>query len=233
MSPNKTSPAIAALVEALTMRDAGAFAAAFVEGTIVSGASAHLPGGIREWANSFFDSCDVIRLINVDYSEDDVTLTLVARGTDRTSLEQIDCVVTMGDGKPSSLSVRPSDRPAMPRPVESFVWAVNSSDIERLASTFASEGIVNDQFREYRGRDEIREWARREIVESHVTMFVTGAMQREEVVIVTARVDGTYEKRGLPDPLVLSFYFSTHRDEIVLLIILRNDPDTRTGGSAE
>jgi hypothetical protein len=37
-------------------------------------------------------------------------------------------------------------------------------------------------------------------------------------------VDGDYDKRGLPDPLVLAFYFSVHREKVVQLIILRNEP---------
>jgi hypothetical protein len=40
--------------------------------------------------------------------------------------------------------------------------------------------------------------------------------------IVTANVDGNYDKRGLPDPLVLAFYLTPHDDRIVQLIILRN-----------
>ena len=39
---------------------------------------------------------------------------------------------------------------------------------------------------------------------------------------VTANVDGNYDKRGLPDPLVLAFYFTVQGDLIVQLIILRN-----------
>ena len=40
--------------------------------------------------------------------------------------------------------------------------------------------------------------------------------------IVTANVEGDYDKRGLPDPLVLAFYFTAQSDLIVQLIILRN-----------
>jgi hypothetical protein len=40
--------------------------------------------------------------------------------------------------------------------------------------------------------------------------------------IVTANVDGNYDKRGLPDPLVLAFYFTPRSDLIVQPIILRN-----------
>jgi hypothetical protein len=43
--------------------------------------------------------------------------------------------------------------------------------------------------------------------------------------IVTANVDGNYDKRGLPDPLVLAFYFTAKSDLIVQLIILRNRYD--------
>jgi hypothetical protein len=40
--------------------------------------------------------------------------------------------------------------------------------------------------------------------------------------LVTAHVDGLFDKRGLPDPLVLAFYFSFSGNKIVQLIILRN-----------
>jgi hypothetical protein len=43
--------------------------------------------------------------------------------------------------------------------------------------------------------------------------------------IVTANIDGNYDKRGLPDPLVLAFYFSACGERIVQLIILRNQSD--------
>ena len=42
---------------------------------------------------------------------------------------------------------------------------------------------------------------------------------------VTADVDGNFDKRGLPDPLVLAFYFTPHNDVIIELIILRNRRD--------
>ena len=45
-------------------------------------------------------------------------------------------------------------------------------------------------------------------------------------VIVRANIDGTFDKRGLPDPLQLDFYFSARDDKIVQLIILRNQSAT-------
>lgn len=43
--------------------------------------------------------------------------------------------------------------------------------------------------------------------------------------IVTADIDGNFDKRGLPNPLVVAVYFALHHDLIIQLIILRNRHD--------
>jgi hypothetical protein len=43
--------------------------------------------------------------------------------------------------------------------------------------------------------------------------------------VVTANVDGNFDKRGLQDPLVLAFYFTSHDELIFQLTILRNRRD--------
>jgi hypothetical protein len=43
--------------------------------------------------------------------------------------------------------------------------------------------------------------------------------------IVTADIDGNYDKHGLPDPLVLAFYLTAQSDVVVQLIIFRNRYD--------
>jgi hypothetical protein len=53
-------------------------------------------------------------------------------------------------------------------------------------------------------------------------MNVTKVIKHYGNFIVAANVDGNYDKRGLPDPLVLAFYFTAQSDLIVQLIILRN-----------
>ena len=58
-----------------------------------------------------------------------------------------------------------------------------------------------------------------------MTMNVTNVINHHSNFIVTANVDGNYDKRGLPDPLVLAFYFTAQSDLIVQLIILRNRYD--------
>jgi hypothetical protein len=53
-------------------------------------------------------------------------------------------------------------------------------------------------------------------------MNVIEVIEHHGNFIVTANIDGSFDKRGLPEPLVLAFYFTLHDDQIVQLIILRN-----------
>ena len=121
-----------------------------------------------------------------------------------------------------STSLDPPKVPALPPLVATYVEATNSFDLERLLAAFADDALVNDQLRDYSGREAIREWAARDIIGQGLTMEVTSAIEHYGNFIVTANVNGTFDKRGLPDPLVLAFYFTLHGDQIVQLIILRN-----------
>ena len=109
-------------------------------------------------------------------------------------------------------------------PIAAYIEATNSFDLDALLASFAEHGLVNDQRREYRGRAAIRSWAAREIVGDKVTMHPTQVTRNHDNVVVTAAMDGNYDKSGLPDPLFLTFYFSLHGDRIAQLIILHNKP---------
>jgi hypothetical protein len=122
-------------------------------------------------------------------------------------------------------SVPPNAGVALPTLVAAYVEATNSFDLERLMSTFAEDALVNDQLRDYWGKPSIREWAKRDIIGERLTLNVTRVINHYDNFIVTANVDGNYDKRGLPDPLVLAFYFTAQSDLIVQLIILRNRYD--------
>jgi hypothetical protein len=119
-------------------------------------------------------------------------------------------------------AVSPNASVLLPPLIAGYVEATNSFDLERLMATFAEDALVNDQLRDYRGKPAIREWAKRDIVGERLTMNVTKVIKHYGNFIVTANIDGNYDKRGLPDPLVLAFYFSAQSDLIVQLIILRN-----------
>lgn len=110
----------------------------------------------------------------------------------------------------------------LPQPVAAYIAATNAFDIDALMATFAADALVNDHRVEFVGRDAIRAWAQREIVNDRVTMEVTEATPRGEAVAVNAIVRGNFDKTGLPEPLVLTFYFSVSREQIVQLVIVLN-----------
>jgi hypothetical protein len=127
-----------------------------------------------------------------------------------------------GSSSSSSSSVAPISLPSL---VAAFVEATNSFDLERLMVTFADDALVNDQLRDYWGKAAIRDWAERDIIGEKLTIAVTNIVRHYGNFVVTADIDGNFDKRGLPDPLVLAFYFTPHNDVIIQLIILRNRRD--------
>jgi len=109
--------------------------------------------------------------------------------------------------------------------VTAYIRATNLSDLDALLETFVDDALVNDQLRDYWGKEAIADWAARDIIGERLTLKVVSTVQHYGHSIVTAHVDGLFDKRGLPDPLVLAFYFSSQNDKIVQLIILRNRSD--------
>ncbi|MET3970906.1 hypothetical protein [Bradyrhizobium sp. 6(2017)] len=92
-------------------------------------------------------------------------------------------------------------------------------------ATFADDALVNDQLRDYWGKAAIRRWAERDLIGEELTIAVTKVLKHHDNFVVTANVDGNFDMRGLPDPLILAFYFTIDRDLIAQLIILRNRQD--------
>jgi hypothetical protein len=110
-------------------------------------------------------------------------------------------------------------------PVAAYVEATNSFNLEGLLALFADDALVNDQLRDYWRKPAIREWAARDIIGQSLTMDVTTVIEHYGNLIVTANVGGTFDMRGLLDPLVHAFCFTVHGDRIIQLIILRNRYD--------
>jgi len=105
-----------------------------------------------------------------------------------------------------------------------FIAAVNAFDEDAIVATFASDALVNDVHREFWGREAIRRWVAREIVGDRVTVAVTEVLDNHGDTIVRGRYDGDYDKTNLPDPLILTHYFTVRDDKIVTLIVIPNTP---------
>src|SRR5258708_39464606 len=110
----------------------------------------------------------------------------------------------------------------LPPAVATYIAATNASDGAALSATFAEDALVNDARREFWGKAAIKSWADREIIDDRVTMDIVGVVEHYGDTIVTAKLDGNYDKTGLPDPLLLTFYFTRHGNQIAKLIIVHN-----------
>lgn len=110
------------------------------------------------------------------------------------------------------------------KPVADYVAATNAFDRDAMLAAFTDDAIVNDIQREFDGFAAIAAWTDREIVGAKVTLTPTEHRRHYGDEIVTFKIDGAFDRTGLPDPLLLTFYFSLHGDKISRLMIVRNKP---------
>lgn len=102
--------------------------------------------------------------------------------------------------------------------------AINAFDLEAIVATFAEDAYVNDNRREIRGIDAIRRWVAKEMVGNKVTVEVREVIDHHGDTIVRGAYDGEYDKRDLPEELILTNYFSVRDGKIVSLAIIFNQP---------
>jgi hypothetical protein len=102
--------------------------------------------------------------------------------------------------------------------------AINASDTDAIVATFAEDAYVNDNHREFVGRDAIRRWVDKELVGDKVTVDVRQVIDHHGDTIVRGTYDGTFDRTNLPEEVVLSNYFSVRDDKIVSLIVIFNRP---------
>ena len=112
----------------------------------------------------------------------------------------------------------------LPKEIADHIRAVNALDIEGALAPFADDAYVNDAQREIVGKEAIRKFLAKEIIGDKIQMEVREVVERHGQFIVRAKYDGTYKKEGLPDPLILTNYFSVQDGKIVSLTIILNKP---------
>jgi hypothetical protein len=111
---------------------------------------------------------------------------------------------------------------ALPKVITDHVAAHNDHDPDALMATFAPDALLNDAQREFLGHDAIRSWANKEIFGDNVTLAIDHSYEQHGNIIMRARVDGDFDKSKLPDPVILTYYFSINNDRITQLIIILN-----------
>jgi|SRR5437773_7815552 len=98
-----------------------------------------------------------------------------------------------------------------------YVRSINDHDPAAFNALFADDAVVKDIGREFRGPLAIKDWSTREIFDVQVTVEVINAAHRDGKTVLTAKVDGTFDRAGLPDPLIMEHELTIKGDKIVAL----------------
>jgi SnoaL-like domain len=106
--------------------------------------------------------------------------------------------------------------------IADHINAVNAFDTDAIVATFAPDAYVNDARREIHGTEAIRRFVDKEIVGDNVTMDVSEVRDHHGDTILRAVYDGDFDKTNLPDPVVLTNYFSVRDGKIVSLVTILN-----------
>lgn len=110
----------------------------------------------------------------------------------------------------------------LPAAIRAHLAACTAQDRAGFAATFAPDALVNDARREFLGLPAIVAWADKELFGDRVTLAVTDAFAQAGGHVVRCRVEGDFDRTNLPDPVILSFYFTLQADRIARLVILHN-----------
>ncbi len=95
----------------------------------------------------------------------------------------------------------------IPEPIGSAVKAVNVHDATGFLSSFEETALLADEGREYQGIAAIKKWSDEKLIGANVTFDIIGITTSGDTSVVTAKVDGDFDKTGLPDPFVMALHF--------------------------
>src|SRR2546426_12608180 len=120
---------------------------------------------------------------------------------------------------------------AFPPAVAAYVRSINHHDAGAFIALFADSAVVNDVGREFRGLAAIKAWSEKEIFAPLVTLDVIGVADDGLETVLTTRVDGNFDRTGLPDPVIISHAIKADGGRIVSLTCrLTGERPQVTGG---
>lgn len=98
-----------------------------------------------------------------------------------------------------------------------YVRSVNDHDPAAFRALFIEDAEVNDAGRQLRGIAEIVAWSNKDIFEANVTFEVLDVAERDYDIVLRTKVDGNFDRTGLPDPVVIDHCLRTEAHKIVRL----------------
>ena len=105
----------------------------------------------------------------------------------------------------------------LPPVAAAYVRSINDHDAGAFIALFADYAVVNDVGREFRGLAAIKAWSEKEIFAPLVTLDVIGVADDGMETVLTTRVDGNFDRAGLPDPVIINHSIKAAGGRIVSL----------------
>ena len=103
-------------------------------------------------------------------------------------------------------------------PIKSAIEAANHHNSILFLSNFADSAVLTDEGQEYQGIAAIKKWGDEKLFGANVTFNIIDVRRSGDTSIVTAEVDGDFDKTGLPDPFVMALHFVTSGSKIIRLV---------------
>ena len=100
------------------------------------------------------------------------------------------------------------------KPISDFVTAVNEHNNKAFLAVFAENAVITDEGNEYQGIGAIKDWDDEKNTGANITLSPIEITERNGKTILTAEVDGNFDKTGLPDPFLMDLYF-THDENLI------------------
>lgn len=105
----------------------------------------------------------------------------------------------------------------IPGPIVDFLEAIDERDTDAFLAVFAENAAITDEGHEYHGLRAIKEWNSEKNMGADITLSPVGAVERGGKTILTAEVDGIFDRTGLPDPFLMDLYFTIDENLITAL----------------
>ena len=105
----------------------------------------------------------------------------------------------------------------IPEPIKSAIKAANDHDSNSFLYNFVETAVLTDEGQEHHGIEAIRKWSDEKLIGASVTFVITDIKSNGDKTVVTAEVDGDFDKTGLPDPFVMALHFVISGSKIVRL----------------
>lgn len=96
-----------------------------------------------------------------------------------------------------------------------YFSAVNRHDPLALLDCFAEQAVVDDAGRTFQGLEAIKNWAASDIFAVNVTLEILSALEQPGQAEVKAKVDGDFDRTGLPDTVVIEHHLQWEGAKIV------------------